>query len=451
MLKIVFTVLIILFQSISSVHAGRANELDFTLHKLESGVPGPTLLVIGGIQGDEPGGFTAASLLVTDYKVTKGSVWIVPNLNFLSIIKRSRGVHGDMNRKFSRLAKADPEYQAVNKIKSIILDPQVDLILNLHDGSGFYNPVYIDKQHNPGRWGQSIIIDQATIDTQNYNDLDAIARRVCENINRSIESKKTHFYVKNTRTQHGNVEMEKTLTYFAIRNGKSAFGVEASKNFLTHQRAFYHLLAVESMMQELGVEYERELPLTRQALKNRIDNNVKLALYENKVFLDMAYARKKLSYIPMKKGELVHYSASNPLIAVIGDKKSYKVRYGNRTVTQLHPQYFDYDDSLSSVSLWIDGEQKQVEFGDMIDVKQHFKVEPIDNYRINVIGFAKQGVKNESGILVKRSDIIGRYSLDRDSRKYRIEIYNGEKYCGMVLVNFVGKQGVDLAAKSNSG
>ncbi|MDH5408099.1 MAG: M14/M99 family metallopeptidase, partial [Gammaproteobacteria bacterium] len=308
MIKTVFILLLSISQFLNVAQAGRANELDFSLHKLESGVPGPTLLVIGGIQGDEPGGFTAASLLVTDYKITKGNVWIVPNLNFLSIIKRSRGVHGDMNRKFSRLAKADPEYQAVNKIKSIILDTQVDIILNLHDGSGFYNPVYIDKQRNPRRWGQSVIIDQEEIDADKYRNLDAIAQRVCKNINTNLKNNKTHFYVKNTQTRHGNVEMEKTLTYFAIRNGKSAFGVEASKSFLTHQRAFYHLLAVESMMKDLGVEFERKLPLTQQALKKRIDNNVKLALYENKIFLDMADARKKLSYIPMKKGEQVHYS-----------------------------------------------------------------------------------------------------------------------------------------------
>ena len=39
-------------------------------------------------------------MLVTDYQITRGEVWVVPNLNFESIIKRSRGVYGDMNRKF---------------------------------------------------------------------------------------------------------------------------------------------------------------------------------------------------------------------------------------------------------------------------------------------------------------------------------------------------------------
>ena len=79
-----------------------------------------TLLVIGGIQGDEPGGFVSASLLATHYEITKGSLWIVPNLNFYSIIKRSRGPYGDMNRKFAELSKKDPEYETVSRIKNYI-------------------------------------------------------------------------------------------------------------------------------------------------------------------------------------------------------------------------------------------------------------------------------------------------------------------------------------------
>ena len=40
----------------------------FSMHKHESNDPGKTILVIGGFQGDEPGGFHAASLLITYYK-----------------------------------------------------------------------------------------------------------------------------------------------------------------------------------------------------------------------------------------------------------------------------------------------------------------------------------------------------------------------------------------------
>ena len=116
--KFFFIITSLLFFNISFTVI--AEPLRFSLHKIESGLPGPTLLVIGGIQGDEPGGFTAASLLVTNYKVESGNVWVVPNLNFESIIQRSRGVHGDMNRKFNVLSKKDPEFAEVEKIKKII-------------------------------------------------------------------------------------------------------------------------------------------------------------------------------------------------------------------------------------------------------------------------------------------------------------------------------------------
>ena len=118
---LLFAVLIA-FPSIETATLARAaspqqtDQRDSEPDGIASGYPGDR-----GIQGDEPGGFTAASMLVTNYKVTKGNIWVVPNLNFESIIKRSRGVHGDMNRKFKTLSKDDPEFHQVQKIKRIIL------------------------------------------------------------------------------------------------------------------------------------------------------------------------------------------------------------------------------------------------------------------------------------------------------------------------------------------
>lgn len=178
-----------------------AEPLRFSLHKIKSGSAGPTLLVIGGIQGDEPGGFTAASMLVTNYKVKSGNVWVVPNLNFESIVRRSRGVHGDMNRKFNFLSKNDPEFEEVQKIKKIMLSDDVDVILNLHDGSGFYKKKYINKMHNPNRWGQSIIIDQNNLKAKKFGDLSGIASNVQRYINARLYDENKFFYVKNTETK----------------------------------------------------------------------------------------------------------------------------------------------------------------------------------------------------------------------------------------------------------
>ena len=432
-----FTLFFVLLFSQTSL----AQPLRFSLHKIESGIPGPTLLVIGGIQGDEPGGFTAASMLVTNYKVEKGSVWVVPNLNFESIIRRSRGVHGDMNRKFDFLSKNDPEFAEVQKIKKIILSKDVDVIVNLHDGSGFYKKKYINRMHNPNRWGQSIIIDQKNLAVEQYGALEEIAENVQQYINKRLRNKNKYFYVKNTETKKGDVEMEKSLTYFSIKNKQPAFAVEASKSFLTYERTFYHLLAVEGFMAELGIKYQRDFKLTRSSVAKQIGNNLKISLYDNKVNLEVEKARRHLNYVPLKKHSSLEYKKNNPLIAVIKTNKTLRVRYGNRYVTSLNPQYFDYDYSLESVNIEVDGENREINIGEKINVERNFRVLASQDYRVNVIGYSKRGIRNENGLLVKRKQIKSRYSIDKNEKIFRVELYKDEKFSGMILVNFVEPEG----------
>ena len=442
----------ILFLLILSLSSSRLNaeSLQFSLHKLESENKGPTLLVIGGIQGDEPGGFTAASMLVTNYKIMRGSVWVVPNLNFESIIQRSRGVHGDMNRKFKTIAKNDPEFYEVKKIKEIILNNDVDMILNLHDGSGFYKEKYINAMHNPDRWGQSIIIDQAKIDAPKFGELSEIASKVQKHINGNLKNKEKYFYVKNTETKNGDVEMEKTLTYFSIINNRPAFGIEASKHFLTYERTYYHLLAVEGFMNEMGITFQRDFDLTHDGVAGRIGTDLKISLYDNRINIDVDKARKYINYFPLKKHSVLQYSKNNPLLAVVDSNNSFKVRYGNRHITSLRAQYFDYDYTLDSFNIQADGQNRVVKIGEKINIENNFKVLAADNYRVNIIGFSRKGIKNENKILIEKKQIIPRFSVDRDEKVYRVEFYNGERFSGMILVNFIERKSPPLTMKKNS-
>ncbi|MFO7604053.1 MAG: M99 family carboxypeptidase catalytic domain-containing protein [Gammaproteobacteria bacterium] len=415
--------------------------LDFSLHKLGDQEWQPTLLIVGGIQGDEPGGFNAASLLVTDYQVEYGNVWVVPNLNFKSIIRRSRGIHGDMNRKFLQLDSADPDYAAVQKIKSMILDPRVSMILNLHDGSGFYHPEYHDALRNPERWGQSIIIDQASLQGSGIDvSLEQVAAQLSGRVNQRLNNPRHKFHVKNTYTNAGNPEMEKTLTYFAARHLKPAFGVEASKSFLTHERAYYHLQVIEAAMEHLGIRYQRRLELNKPYLKERIDNNVQLSFFENKIFLDMQDARKNIRYVPLKKNSPLYVNSNNPLVAIIRDRGHYQVRYGNRHVSRLSPEYFDYDNSIDGIDILVDGRQRFVPFGRHFRVAEYFRVNKLDNYRVNVIGYYGEAGRDEAGELIRYGDISQQFSIDKDAKRFRVEVYTGNRYCGMVIADFRDKQ-----------
>ena len=425
---------------VAFLNAVSANTLDFSIIKKEQiPMPDNTLLVIGGIQGDEPGGFLAASLLSTEYEVTKGSLWIVPNLNFESIIKRSRGLNGDMNRKFSSLRVSDPDYQAVNSIKNLIADPSVAMIVNLHDGSGFFRHTYIDKYFNPLRWGNSCIIDQKKLEGAKYGELDTIAERVATSINEKLVHEKHKYHVKNTRTREGDQEMLKSLTYFAINQGKAAFANEASKALRSHERAYYHLLALEEYMNIMGIEFKRNFPMTLEGVKQAIDKEIEISLFDKKVFLNLNNPRSIIKYVPMPKSETIQYEASNPLTAVIKDEWGYSVHYGNRQLTKLIPQYFDYTKENRSIKVNVDGEIKDVVLGSLVKVNDFFNVEPEDNTRVNIIGYVNKKHHDESGLNIRKKYVLRHYSIDKVGKTFRVELYdkNGkEKYAGMFLVEF---------------
>ncbi|MEA1914243.1 MAG: M99 family carboxypeptidase catalytic domain-containing protein, partial [Campylobacterota bacterium] len=268
-----------------------ASSLDFDLIKKGS-QDDNTLLIVGGIQGDEPGGFIAASLIATHYTITKGSVWVVPNLNFYSIIRKSRAPNGDMNRKFAALSTDDPEYEIVQRIKGYIKAPEVKKILNLHDGSGYYRERYIDAYHNPRRWGQCSVIDQEELNhLEAYPNLHEIALQVVNHLNQNLLRKEDVFGIKNTKTRFEKTfeqtEMAKTLTYYAITNGKSAFGHETSKSLAVKDRVYYKLLALEEHMNIMGIEFERPFEMSPKSIQNIIDNDIYITFYDDKIKLPL--------------------------------------------------------------------------------------------------------------------------------------------------------------------
>ncbi len=424
---------------LASGPASASGHLEFTLHKLGT-CKAPTLVIVGGIQGDEPGGFNAANLIVSHYRVTKGSVWVVPNLNLLSIIRSSRGINGDLNRKFATLGSSDPDFETIRRIKAVLTASEVDVILNLHDGSGYYRHTYIDAMRNPMRWGQSVIIDQESIPVDPWGALGDMARMVCDRVNKRLYDPEHALHVKNTKTRLGDVEMEKTLTYFAILRDKAAFGLEASKNFSSGMRAYYHLQMIEAFMDGMGIEYERPFELTAEAVTSAINSNVAMAFCGNKVFLDLENVRSRVGYVPLRKESPLEFRPSNPLLTMEARQDGYAVFYGNEQITHLHPQYFEYDYSIDALEMTVDGVTKRVPFGSIVSVVENFYVAPLPGGRVNVIGYTHPEREDESGQVIHRHEIMDRFSLDNTGEIFRVEAYKGERFAGMILVRFDGAQ-----------
>lgn len=410
----------------------------FTLQKLGDG-NGPTLLIIGGIQGDEPGGFSAAALIASHYAITQGSVWVVPDLNFAGILERNRGGSGDMNRKFAFVDPKDPDYDAVVAIKDILLNEQVSLILNLHDGSGFYRPTWEDALHNPKRWGQSVIIDQAEMQAPHFSKLHDIAEEVRGHVNGALLAPGHVYHTHNTLTADGNKEMAKTLSYFAVCNGKPAFGIEASKEFTTEFRSYYHLQVIEAFMQHMGIRFQRDFSLSPQGVRAALNSDLMLAAYDQRLVLKLDDARPTLNRIPFKKGSKPNdVRTSKPLLALVPDKgaATWRVAYGNRTLTRVTPEYMDFDASLENVTIQIDGSAATVPLGSVVTVRDSFLIDIDPAYRVNAIGAQKEVNGTEAGVRLTLNDFIPRFSVDKNASLYRVEVYKGKAFAGMVLVRF---------------
>lgn len=417
--------------------------LHFSVYRM--GTESPTALVVGGIQGDEPGGFSAATLLVTRYTVLEGALWVVPNLNFPSIIRRSRGLYGDMNRKFAVLAATDPEFAAVNRIQELIRSPEVNLVLNLHDGSGYYRRQYEGPLYNPSRWGQSIIVDQSAVGAyaaqpHPLHQLETIAETIVRKANTRLLAPGHRLHVRNTRTAEGDREMEKSLSWYAVRHGKAAFGLEASKEFSVEVRAYYHLLMVEQFLAAAGVRVTRDFPLTPHGVRAALQSDVNVAFAGNRIMLPLEDARPHINLLPLPRGNQAVVS-SKPIMAVLSDAGTLNVHYGNRTVTRIRPEWREMDDSLNGVRVLVDGEDREISFGQVVDVREQFLVRTPEGYRVNAIGMVlPKG--DQSGVTIRHASFMPRFSVDRQGTLFRIEVYRGQHFSGMFLARFGGKPAV---------
>lgn len=263
---------------------------ELNVYRIFGSKPGKTMLILGGIQGNEPGGYLAADQLV-ETRLDQGNLIIVPRANFYSILLSSRGANGDMNRKFAATDPDDKDLIIVSKLKSLIRES--DCLLNLHDGSGYYAENFKSSQRNPDMYGQSIIADCSSFFSKRYQqtfNLEQMANRVCTSINSRITDPNHHFLFHNHKTGSKNtrhIEQRKSATYFAVTQCEiPAFGIETSKCIKDlGLKVSYQTMIIDEFMQAFGIIKTNSTvtfpPPQLSYLLISINRNPPIAVYNN--------------------------------------------------------------------------------------------------------------------------------------------------------------------------
>lgn len=234
-------------------------EYELNVYKIYGAEKGKTLMIIGGIQGDEPGGYLSADLYA-DMALRKGNLIVVPRANFFSIIAHKRAINWDMNRRFV-LANSKEYYE--DKIVEILkgLMSQSEFFLNLHEGSGFFRESYEGDLKNPMRFGQSIIADADSYFSKEKGAdifLGDMARKTAGRVNEKIDNPQYHFRFNNHRTFEKNTshpEQKKSATFYALStHGIPAFGIETSKEIKDIEaKVRMQTMVINAFIDEFGI------------------------------------------------------------------------------------------------------------------------------------------------------------------------------------------------------
>ncbi|MDR0454083.1 MAG: hypothetical protein LBH05_04645 [Deferribacteraceae bacterium] len=235
----------------------KGNDYELNVYKIYGRRDGNTMLIIGGVQGDEPGGFLSADLYA-GIRLEQGNLIVIPRANLKSVIMFNRGVDSDMNRLFIDNTTNTSNDQEVVKVL-IAYMKEADIFLNLHDGRGFHNPIYINEHRNPNRFGQSVIVDTDAYKCGgNTLNLKSMATTVLNSINARIPDTDHHLTYFNTKTDSPDTpfkDMRKTATWYALRHFCiPAFGIESSKNIQSIElKILYHNYAVNEFMKLMDI------------------------------------------------------------------------------------------------------------------------------------------------------------------------------------------------------
>ena len=207
---------------------------------IQSAVAGPTVMVVGGIHGDEPAGSFAA-LQIAGWSIEKGKLVVIQRANELALRAKTRRTpdlpktESDLNRQFPRVAGGEPVGVLAAALWGLIQTTAPDYLLVLQEGYDF-------TQTNPKSAGSSIILGAKSSGRR-------AALAMLGAVNQTIEDAKKEFVLKGpavagslARAAADRLAIPSMILLTTTRNQARAYRVRQ------HRLAAHNLLAKIGML-----------------------------------------------------------------------------------------------------------------------------------------------------------------------------------------------------------
>lgn len=125
----------------------------------QSGEPGPVVMVLGGVHGNEPGGWKAAEEMAA-WEVERGTLIVAPRINHLSAEEfvRTTPALGDLNRLYPGDPEGLPMERMAHDIVQVARRFGVTHLFDLHESWGFYRDRAPGNRSVSSELGQLVIV-----------------------------------------------------------------------------------------------------------------------------------------------------------------------------------------------------------------------------------------------------------------------------------------------------
>jgi hypothetical protein len=167
---------------------------------IHSGKAGPRVMVLGGVHGNEPGGWFAAEA-IADWQVERGSLLVLPRVNWRSaaVVERTLPEIGDINRAYPGNATGAPAQRIASAIVDAARDFSPELLYDLHESWVFYG----ERGANNGTAfiGQTFAVGAGATDAT----IDRLANVVRE-VNGKISTRE-EFYMRGAASPRPGVQV----------------------------------------------------------------------------------------------------------------------------------------------------------------------------------------------------------------------------------------------------
>ncbi|QGG47925.1 peptidoglycan-binding protein [Heliorestis convoluta] len=218
--------------SVTTKTLGQGTSWATEMYVIKGAKEGPTVMIVGGVHGNEPAGFRAARQ-IKDWKIENGTLIVIPDANKVGISNNRRNSSfGDLNRAFPQSNGATASDALSRAIWSEYQAYKPQYVLDLHEG-------YDYNVQNRNSVGQTIIYHPS-------GQMQSFANKLTAELNKNLPSTKRFNVLRNP--------VGGSLARAAGLHGSEAAIFETCTKDPINTRVQYQIKAVEMFFDHAGMK-----------------------------------------------------------------------------------------------------------------------------------------------------------------------------------------------------